>query len=72
MYKIEGVAFEDYSIESVKLNLITCVLTVNVIYHKDRKRITKLQEFEFPTTCNVDINEYTKKVEQIIHGKDIL
>lgn len=72
MYLIEGVAFNEYEIESVKLNLITCVLTVNVIYHKDKKRIKKLQEFEFPTTCNVDINEYTKKVEEIIHGKNIL
>jgi len=72
MYLIDGIAFDGYDIESVNLNLITCVLTLNVIYHRDQKRIKRLKEFIFPTTCDVDINEYIKKVEILIHGKDIL
>ena len=67
MYLVDGIAFDSYDIESINLNLMTCVLTLNVIYHKDNKRITRLKEFIFPTTCNVDINEYVKKVEQIIN-----
>ena len=72
MYLIDGIAFDEYYVESVNLNLITCVLTLNVIYHKDKKRITRLREFMFSTECNVDINEYIKKVENLIDGTDIL
>jgi hypothetical protein len=68
MYLVEGIAFDGYDIESVKLNLLTCVLTLNVIYHKDQKRITRLKEFNFPTTCDVDINQYIKEVEKLIHA----
>lgn len=67
MYLVDNIAFDEYYVESVKLNLITCVLTLNVIYHKDQKRITRLKEFNFPTTCEVDINEYIKEVEKLIH-----
>ena len=71
MYLVDGIAFDSYDIESVKLNLMTCVLTLNVIYHKDNKRITRLKEFIFPTDCDVDINEYIKQVKQI-HVSGIL
>jgi hypothetical protein len=71
MYLVEGIAFDGYDIESVKLNLLTCILTLNVIYHKDNKRLTKLKEFIFPTDCDVDINEYIKQVKQI-HVSGIL
>ena len=56
MYLVDGIAFDEYYVESVNLNLITCVLILNVVYHKDKKRITRLKEFIFPTDCNVDIN----------------
>jgi hypothetical protein len=68
MYVVDGIAFDEYYVESVTLNLISCVITLNVIYHKDQKRITRLKEFIFPTTCDVDINEYIKKVETIINA----
>jgi hypothetical protein len=45
---------------------------LNVIYHKENKKITRVKEFIFPTTCDVDINEYIKKVETLIHGENIL
>ena len=72
MYVVDGIAFDEYYVESVTLNLISCVITLNVIYHKDQKRITRLKEFIFPTTCDVDINEYIKKVETIINAWSIL
>jgi hypothetical protein len=72
MYLIDGIAFDEYYVESVNLNLITCVLTLNVIYHKDKKRLTRLREFIFPTDCKVDINEHIKKVENLIDGSSIL
>ena len=68
MYVVDGIAFDEYYVESVTLNLISCVITLNVIYHKDQKRITRLKQFIFPTTCDVDINEYIKKVETIINA----
>jgi hypothetical protein len=71
MYLVEGIAFDGYDIESVKLNLMTCVLTLEVIYHKDNKRLTRLKEFIFPTDCDVDINQYIKQVKQI-HATGIL
>ena len=72
MYLVDGIAFDEYYVESVNLNLITCVLILNVVYHKDKKRITRLKEFIFPTDCNVDINEYINKVENLIDGSSIL
>jgi hypothetical protein len=68
MYVVDGIAFDEYYVESVTLNLISCVITLNVIYHKDQKRITRTKQFIFPTTCDVDINEYIKKVETIINA----
>ncbi len=68
MYVVDGIAFDEYYVESVTLNLISCVITLNVIYHKDQKRITRLKQFIFPTTCDVNINEYIKKVETIINA----
>jgi hypothetical protein len=68
MYLVDGIAFDEYYVESVTLNLISCVITLNVIYHKDQKRITRTKQFIFPTTCDVDINEYIKKVETIINA----
>ena len=68
MYLIEGIAFDGYDIESVNLNLRTCVLTLEVIYHRDNKRLTRAKQFTFPTTCDVDINEYINKVETLIHA----
>lgn len=68
MYVVDGIAFDEYYVESVTLNLSTCVFTLDVIYHKDQKRITRTKQFIFPTTCDVDINEYIKKVETIINA----
>ena len=68
MYVVDGIAFDEYYVESVTLNLINCVITLDVIYHKDQKRITRTKQFIFPTTCDVDINEYIKKVETIINA----
>ena len=72
MYLIDGISFDEYYVESVNLNLVSCVLTLNVVYNNKQKRIKRLKEFIFPTNCDVDINEYIKKVEILIHGKDIL
>ena len=68
MYVVDGIAFDEYYVESVTLNLSTCVFTLDVIYHKDQKRITRTKQFIFPTTCDVDINEYIKKVEILINA----
>lgn len=71
MFIIEGIAYDEYYVESVELNLITCVLTLKVIYHKDLKRIKKEQHYTYPTDCNVDINEVIKNLEKKINGTGI-
>jgi hypothetical protein len=71
MYLIDGIAFDEYYVESVELNLITCVLILKVIFHKDIKRIKTEKKYTFPTDCNVDINEYIKNLEKIINGSNI-
>ena len=65
MYMVDNVAFDGYEIESVNLNLRTCVLTLEVIYHRDNKRVTRTKQITFPTTCDVDINEYINKLKEI-------
>ena len=71
MYLIDGIAFDEYYFESVELNLINCVLTLKVVFHKDLKRITKEQKYTFPTNCDVDINKYIKEVESKLNGSSI-
>lgn len=71
MYLIDGIAFDEYYIESVELNLMNCIITFKVVYHKDIKRIKKIQLYTFPTDCDVDVNEYIKNLEKIINGSSI-
>ena len=60
---IDGIEFDIYKIKSVKLDLETCLITFEVIWSKDKNRVVRIKEYTFETNCDVDVNEYIKKLE---------
>jgi hypothetical protein len=66
MYNIGGIAFNEYYIKSVELELETCDLTLKVIFHKDKKRIEREKHYKIETDCNVDINKLIDNLSEIL------
>lgn len=60
---VDGIYFEEYKIKSVKLDLETCLITFEVIWSKDKNKVVRIKEYQFETNCDVDVNEYIKKLE---------
>jgi hypothetical protein len=60
---IDGIEFDIYKIKSVKLDLETCLITFDVIWSKDKNRVVRIKEYTFDTDCDVNVNEYIKKLE---------
>jgi hypothetical protein len=60
---IDGIEFDIYKIKSVKLDLETCLITFEVIWSKDKNRVVRIKEYTFDTDCDVNVNEYIKKLE---------
>jgi hypothetical protein len=69
MYNIGGIAFNEYYIKSVELELETCDLTIKVIFHKDKKRIEREKHYIIKTDCNVDINELIRNLGNILKNE---
>lgn len=64
MYRIDDIAFDEYYVKSVELELDTCDLIIKVIFHKDK--IEREKHYKIETDCNVDINELIKNLGDII------
>jgi len=60
---VDGIYFEEYKIKSVKLDLDTCLITFEVVWSKDKNKVVRIKEYQFETNCDVDVNEYIKKLE---------
>lgn len=60
---VDGIEFDIYKIKSVKLDLETCLITFEVIWSKDKNRVVRIKEYTFDTDCDVNVNEYIKKLE---------
>ena len=60
---VDGIYFEEYKIKSVKLDLETCLITFEIIWSKDKNKVVRIKEYQFETNCDVDVNEYIKKLE---------
>jgi hypothetical protein len=60
---VDGIYFEEYKIKSVKLDLQTCLITFEVVWSKDKNKVVRIKEYQFETNCDVDVNEYIKKLE---------
>lgn len=60
---VDGIYFQEYKIKSVKLDLETCLITFEVVWSKDKNKVVRIKEYQFETNCDVDVNEYIKKLE---------
>ena len=69
MYRINDIAFDEYKVKSVELDLETCDLTLKVIFTKDDDRITQEKYYTFATNCDVNINEIIDWLKDIITDK---
>jgi predicted nucleotidyltransferase len=67
MYRINDIAFDEYKVKSVELELETCDLTLKVEFTKDNDRITQEKHYVFNTNCDVNINQIIEKLKKIIN-----
>ena len=67
MIKIDGVVFDDYKIQSVEMDLTSCITTLRVQFRRDNKRITKQKEYQFITNCDVDVNKLIEELKKLIN-----
>ena len=67
MYRIGDIAFDEYYVKSVELELDTCDLILKVVFHKEENRIERVKHYRVETDCNVDINKVIENIEQIIN-----
>ena len=64
MYRIGDIAFDEYYVKSVELELDTCELIIKVIFHKDK--IEREKHYKIQTDCNVDINKLIDNLSEIL------
>jgi hypothetical protein len=64
MYRIGDIAFDEYYVKSVELELDTCDLIIKVIFHKDK--IEREKHYKIQTDCNVNIDELIKNLGDIL------
>jgi galactitol-specific phosphotransferase system IIB component len=67
MYKVGDIAFDEYYVKSVELELDTCDLIIKVIFHKDK--IEREKHYKIETDCNVDINELIDNLSEILKNE---
>jgi hypothetical protein len=67
MYKVGDIAFDEYYVKSVELELDTCDLTIKVIFHKDK--IEREKHYKIKTDCNVDINKLIDNLSEILKNE---
>lgn len=69
---VDGIDFNQYDVKSIKMDLETCSCEIEVIYHKDKRRVVRKKIYHIQTDCNVDVNKLINELEQIIDGKSFL
>ena len=67
MYRINDIAFDEYKVVSVELELDSCDLIMKVKFTKDDDRITKEKSYRFKTNCDVNINKLIEELKNIIN-----
>ena len=67
MYRINDIAFDEYKVISVELELDSCDLIMKVRFTKDDDRITKEKSYIFKTNCDVNINKLIEELKGIIN-----
>jgi len=64
MYKVNDIAFDEYYVKSVELELESCDLIIKVIFHKENIKVEK--HYNIQTDCNVDINKLIDNLSDIL------
>jgi hypothetical protein len=64
MYNIGGIAFDEYYVKSVELELESCDLIIKVVFHK--QDIKREKHYKIQTDCNVDINKLIDNLSEIL------
>ena len=64
MYRVGDIAFDEYYIKSVELELESCDLIIKVVFHK--QDIKREKHYKIQTDCNVDINKVIDKISEIL------
>jgi hypothetical protein len=64
MYRVGDIAFDEYYIKSVELELESCDLIIKVVFHK--QDIKREKHYKIQTDCNVDINKVIDKIGEIL------
>ncbi len=67
MYRINDIAFDEYKVMSVELELDSCDLIMKVRFTKDDDRITQEKSYRFKTNCDVNINKLIEELKGIIN-----
>ena len=67
MYRINDIAFDEFKVISVELELETCDLILKVRFTKDNDRIIQEKNYRFTTNCDVNINELIVELKKIIN-----
>ena len=67
MYRINDIAFDEYKVISVELELDSCDLIMKVRFTKDDDRITRQKSYRFKTNCDVNINKLIEELKGIIN-----
>jgi hypothetical protein len=64
MYKVGDIAFDEYYVKSVELELESCDLIIKVVFHKEN--IKREKHYKIKTDCNVDINKLIDNLSEIL------
>ncbi len=67
MYRINDIAFDEYKVVSVELELDSCDLIMKVNFTKDDDILTKEKSYRFKTNCDVNINKLIEELKGIIN-----
>jgi hypothetical protein len=66
MYRVEDIAFDEYKVESVEMDLDTCDVRLRVLFSKEDKRVERRKTYKFETSCDVDVNKLIEELKNII------
>jgi hypothetical protein len=64
---IDGVQYDRHKVKSVILDLESCKIILKVIFIKGKNDVVKVMDYSFETNCDVNINEYIKRLDKIIN-----
>ena len=66
MFRVEDIAFDEYKVESVEMDLESCDVHLRVLFSKEDKRVERRKTYKFETDCNVDVNKLIEELKSIL------